>query len=311
MQALTISQLEKATGVPRGTIYYYVREGLLPAAQKAAASRAIYADVHVELLLAVTRLKDEGLALQAIRERLASRLASARAVDFDLVAEQTEQTRQSILLVAARLFVCKGYKRTRVADIIKEVGITPPLFYAHFASKQELFVESFGGFVEWMRGFLEDRLRDEPDPVARGLARVHSYLGVQALSPDLMSLVRSEAMHEDGDMRTVVEGFYEAVISGTREDLMRLREEADTALPVTDELVAFGLLGGLENVVRRAAWDERYSVEDVLWTSLCIFLGVEAIYSGRVDLTHDLDRYRELVGRLAATPQPIPPGAVA
>ena len=204
MQALTISELERASGVPRSTIYYYVREGLLPTAQKAAASRAIYAESHVELLEEIARLKEAGSAAAGrSSERLASRVASAGALDVDLVAEQAEQIRQSILTAAARLFARKGYKRTRVADIIKEVGVTPPVFYSHFPSKQELFVEAFGVFVGWMRGFLESRLIDEPDPAARDLARVHGYFGVQALSPDLMSLVRSEAMHEDGDMRRV------------------------------------------------------------------------------------------------------------
>jgi AcrR family transcriptional regulator len=311
MQALTISQLEKAAGVPRSTIYYYVREGLLPTAQKAAASRAIYADAHVDLLKEVARLKDQGLPLHEIKERLASQVNSARTLDVDLVAEQVEQTRQAILVAAARLFARKGYKRTRVADIIREVGVTPPVFYGHFASKRELFVESFGVFVGWMRGFLESRLRDEPDPAARDLARVHGYFGVQALSPDLMSLVRSEAMQEDGDMRKVVEKSYEDMTRGTLEDLVGLRDEGGTTLPAVDELMAFGLLGGVENIVMRASWDKRYSVKDVLWTTLCVFLGVQAIYSGRVDLNAELATYADLVDRLAASPPPIPPDAVS
>ena len=135
------------------------------------------------------------------------------------MAEQNEQTRQAILTAAARLFVRKGYKRTRVADIIKEVGITPPVFYGHFSSKQDLFVEAFGVFVGWMRGFLEGRLADEPDPAARDLARVHGYLGVQTLSPDLMALVRSEALHEDDALRRAVERSYRDMTQDTLDDL--------------------------------------------------------------------------------------------
>jgi AcrR family transcriptional regulator len=172
MRALTISELERLSGVPRSTIYYYVHEGLLPVAQKAAASRAVYAESHVELLELIARLKGEGLPLHAIRERLASRVASAGVPEVDLVAEQIEHVRQSILVVAARLFARKGYKRTRIADIIREAGVTPPVFYSHFPSKQELFVESFGVFVDWMHGFLESQLVEEPDPAARDLFRV-------------------------------------------------------------------------------------------------------------------------------------------
>ena len=311
MRPLTITALEEASGVPRSTIYYYVREGLLPTAQKAAASRAIYTEAHVELLREIGRLKDEGRPLRVIKQRIASMVASAGSADVDLVAEQAGQTHQTILVAAARLFARKGYKRTRVADILKEVGVTPPVFYSHFPSKQELFVESFGVFVGWMRSFLEGRLAFEPDPAARDLARVHGYFGVQALSPDLMALVRSEAMHEDGDMRKVVEKSYKDMTRGTLEDLTRLRAGGGGALPASDELVAFGLLGVLENVVMRASWDDKYSRRDVMWASLCIFLAVQAGYTGRLDLTEELAKYAEMVERLANSPPPVPPAALS
>jgi AcrR family transcriptional regulator/predicted DNA-binding transcriptional regulator AlpA len=310
MRSLTITELERATGVPRSTIYFYVREGLLPTAQKAAASRAVYAESYVDLLGEISRLKHRGIGLQAIKEVLAPKVASARALDVDLVAEQTEQTRQSILAAAARLFARKGYKRTRIADIIKEVGVTPPVFYSHFASKQDLFVEAFGVFVGWMHDFIEGRLTEEQDPAARDLARVQGYLGVQALSPDLMSLVRSEALHEDGDMRKVVERSYGDMTHGTLQDLATLREQGGVALPAADELVAFALLGALENTVMRASWDDRFSIRDVLWTTLCLFLAVQAVYSGRVDVSADIAKYTGLVEELSKTRPPVPPAAL-
>ena len=311
MRPLTITALEKATGVPRSTIYYYVREGLLPIAQKAAASRAIYTEAHAELLGEIGRLKDKRLTLQVIKERLAPMLSAAGSTDVDLVAQQMAQVRQAILVAAARLFARKGYKRTRVVDIIEAVGITPPAFYSHFSSKQKLFVESFGVFVGWMRGFLEPQLDAEPDPVVRDLARVHAHFGVQALSPDLMALARSEALHEDGELRRVVERSYKDMTKGTLEDLTQLRAGRGRALPVTDELVAFGLLGSLENIVMRASWDDRYSTRDVMWTSLCVFLAVQAMYTGRLDITEELLKYGEMVERLVATAPPVPPAALS
>lgn len=311
MQTLTIRDLERASATPRSTIYYYVREGLLPAAQKAAASRAVYSATHLELLNQIGRLKKEGLPLAAIKERLAAQVESAGAMDVDLVAEQAEQTRQAILVAAARLFVRRGYKRTRVVDIISEVGVTPPVYYSHFPSKQQLFIESFGIFVDWMRGFLEGSLLDEPDPAVRDLARVRGYFGMQALSPDLMALVRSEAFHEDDDTRKVVERSYKDMIRGTLEDLVCMREQGAGELPALDELVAFALLGGVENIVMRASWDGRYSTKDVLWTTLCVFLAVEALYTGRLDLSGELARYRELIEKLASSPPPLPPAALS
>ena len=310
MRSLTISELEEASGIPRSTIYYYVREGLLPTAQKAAASRAVYSEQYVGLLAEIGRLKGQGLGLQAIKEALAFKVASAGALDVDLVAEQAEHTRQAILAAAARLFVRKGYKRTRIADIIQEIGVTPPVFYSHFNSKQNLFVEAFTVFVGWMHDFIEAPLSAEPDPAARDLARVQGYLGVQALSPDLMSLVRSEALHENGDMREVVERSYRDMTRGTLEDLARLREQRGVTLPAADELVAFALLGALENTVMRASWDDRFSTRDILWTTLCVFLAMQAVYSGRLDISADLARYADLVESLSRTRPPVPPAAL-
>jgi AcrR family transcriptional regulator len=309
MRALTISQLEEASGVPRSTIYFYVREGLLPVAQKAAASRAVYADSYLDLLREIAALKDEGLSLEAIKERLSGRIATAGAFEVDLVAERAERVKQSILAAAARLFARKGYKRTRVVDIIKEAGITPPVFYDHFVSKQQLFLEAFGVLAGWMSALVEDRLSGEPDWAARQLTRVQGYFGFQTLSPDLMALARSEALHEAGEMREAVERSYKAALRGTAADLERMRIGSGTKLPAAAELVAFGLLGSVEDMVMRASWDRQYSTSDVLWSALCLFLAVEALYTGQLDVSARLATYVDRIEQLTAAPPVVPPEA--
>ena len=140
---------------------------------------------------------------------------------------------------------------------------------------------------------------------------MQGYLGVQQLSPDLMSLVRSEALHEDDALRRAVEKSYRDMTRDTLKDLSDLRSEAGTSPPVSDELMAYGLLGGVEDIVMRASWDDRYSRKDVLWTTLCMFLAVQAVYSGRLDLGAEFDRYAGTVARLAEAPPPVPPDAVS
>ena len=62
------------SGTSRSTIYYYVRAGLLPPAQKSSPTRALYTDDHVELLDEIHRLKRQGLDIRAIREQLQQRV---------------------------------------------------------------------------------------------------------------------------------------------------------------------------------------------------------------------------------------------
>ena len=158
MRALTIGELETESGVSRSTIYYYVRAGLLPAAQKSSPTRALYTEDHVELLDEIRRLKQEGLDIKAIREQLRQRVDSASANGEDLVARQGERTRRAILQTAAREFARNGYRQTRIADIISELGITPQVLYSHFPTKRDLFAAAYRQSLDVSMGIIEPRL---------------------------------------------------------------------------------------------------------------------------------------------------------
>ncbi|MGI6587411.1 MAG: TetR/AcrR family transcriptional regulator [Peptococcia bacterium] len=53
-----------------------------------------------------------------------------------------EQRKAQILETATRLFVVKGYHETKTKDIAQACGITEPVIYKHFGSKDELFLEA-------------------------------------------------------------------------------------------------------------------------------------------------------------------------
>jgi AcrR family transcriptional regulator len=307
MQALTISDLERVSGVPRSTVYYYVREGYLPPAQKAAASRGIYTQAHVELLAEIARLKDDGLPLEEIRVRVAPQVRAALETEVDLVAIQAEQNRRTIIEAAALQFARKGYKRTRISDIIHDVGVSPPAFYGQFHSKRQLFLESFTVFLEWMKEFIEPQLADEPDPAVRFLYRTAGHYGLQSISPDLFSLTRAEALHEGGEMRRVAIHTLRSLTQEVHEYLHSLRETSPSPPPVSEELLAYSLLGALDSTVLRASWDDLYSRRDTMWTHLCLFFAVEAMYTGDCDLSSRAAPYAALVDELAQSAPPLPP----
>jgi len=305
VRALSISELERATSTPRSTIYYYVRDGLLPAAQKAAASRAVYSDVHVEALREIRRLKHEGVPLDEIRERIRPLVESRQADEPDLVARRTQQTRDAILRVAALQFARRGYRRTRIGDIIHEVGITPPVFYAHFSTKQQLFIEAFNVFVHWMGELIEPPLVDEPDPAVRLLMRFYAYWGLQRLSPDMLGLARAEALQEDADTRAAVQEALRWIASGPTRDLAGLRRGPDDP-PVPDELMAYSLYGAGEEIFMRASWDDTYSPREILRAHLFLYLAIDAAYTGRCDTVERLADYESLIERLVEQGPPVP-----
>jgi len=305
VRALTITELEAATSTPRSTIYFYVREGLLPQAQKAAASRALYSDAHVALLTEIRRLKTSGADLETIRARMRPLLEEQAAAEPDLVARRTAETRAAILQAAARAFARHGYKRTRLADIMREAGVTATVFSAHFSTKRQLFVESFSVFVRWMNVLIEPPLADEPDPVVRLIMRTYAFWGVQRLSPDLLGLARAEALQEDAETRAAVQAALRSIAAGAAADLAELRRSAASP-PVCDELVAYSLFGANEQAVMRAAWDDEFDQRDTMLTHLFLFLAVVAAYTGGSDVAARLDGYRDLIDRLVEQGPPVP-----
>ena len=80
IRVLSIGDLERVSGVPRTTIHYYLRLGLLPRPQKTAASRSLYTDEHVEILreIAELKLKDLNATTVEAAERMIEGSADLR-----------------------------------------------------------------------------------------------------------------------------------------------------------------------------------------------------------------------------------------
>lgn len=305
MRPMTISQLERETGVGRSTIYFYISEGLLPPAQKASATRAIYSRSHLELLNEINRLKTEGLSLKEIAGRLADRIEAASEITVDLVAKQNEDTRNAILQTAARFFTQRGYEETRISDICREVGVTAQLLYSHFPSKRHLFIACFEVYFKWMNVRVAGPIEQTADSSARMAWRVWAGLGMQALSRDLQAMARVEAFHRESELNPLVRDVYEKMLAGSSDELAADRKADANPGLFDDELVSHGLLGALENMLMRVSWDDKYNRYEVMKNVLAIFLSVRAAYAGRVDLTEDWARIAGLAeGLVASVPRP-------
>lgn len=65
---MRMRDLEKASGISRETIRFYIREGLLPEPERTHRNSATYTEEHLSRLFAIRRLKDERfLPLSVIR----------------------------------------------------------------------------------------------------------------------------------------------------------------------------------------------------------------------------------------------------
>ncbi len=184
--SLTISQLERASGVPRTTIHFYLREKLLSPGLKTAATRALYSQQHLDRLSAIERLKNQGLSLPAIKQELGEAQEPADLYP-DNHARRADMERQSILEAAARRFASAGYAGTRVADIVKDVGVNKQVLYSHFPTKRALFLESLEVYVGWLVVANESAIKSVVDPV-RASADAHGCLRVASEEQPLVPL---------------------------------------------------------------------------------------------------------------------------
>ncbi|MBX7218511.1 MAG: TetR/AcrR family transcriptional regulator [Blastocatellia bacterium] len=76
-------------------------------------------------------------------------------------SEHKQETRRKILEAAGRLFRERGYNGVGVDAVMAEVGLTAGGFYAHFPSKEALFVEALGATFKQSGTRLADRMKKQ------------------------------------------------------------------------------------------------------------------------------------------------------
>jgi AcrR family transcriptional regulator len=312
-RGLSITELEARSGVPRSAIYYYVHRGLLPPAQKARATRALYTGRHVELLASIGELKSAGLTLEQIGERLAERIGAVSGDEADLVAVDARRRRDVILEEAARQFAARGYRHTRIADVCEALGIAPRTLYSHFPTKQALFVACYHVYADWMAADVEPHVEEETDPAARLIWRMRASAAIQAFGPDLQALAQAASVHEDGELQELVQQTYRVMTERAAADLVALRPSEAPGGPPTPaapaELVAMGLQGALERMLMRVAWDDDYDLRDAMHAHLVLYLALEAVLQGRVEISARLAAVESLLDEVSRRPLPTPPAA--
>lgn len=77
------------------------------------------------------------------------------------------QRREQLIDVATKLFAGFGYDATTTAAIAKAAGVTEPILYRHFKSKQELFVAIVRSVSDRTLQQWQDAIANTSDPVER------------------------------------------------------------------------------------------------------------------------------------------------
>ena len=304
--ALTTADLERASGLPRSTIQFYTRQGLLPPPQKTVTGRSLYSQDHLTLLRRISALKDEGHPLSWIKEHLQDDVAKLQNDSPDLESEEWERVHASILRVATEKFVEYGYRGTHVAAVIDELGINPHVFYSHFPGKLALLVECFDTFLRWNTAHVRPKVMSTNDLGERLLRKVAASSRADQLGADLLAAIRLQGPTENPDPYRLSEMWADIVRLFVR-DMESAVPAGAPPLPVPVELIAYSFIGAHRNASARASWDDAYGKADLFRTQLFMFLAVVAALRGDVDVASQLARYEPLISDLVSHDPDLPP----
>jgi AcrR family transcriptional regulator len=223
----------------------------------------------------------------------------------DLVARRDEETRHAILAAATRSFARKGYKGTRMADLVAELSVTPQLLYQHFATKRDLFVACYKVAVRYMAGVIIPRVEPEGDPAVRLLWYMYADEGIKAFALHMFALAVEASQHDEAARRDMREA-YERIFRELIDDLARFRTSGEEP-PLSDELISHGLMGAFQQMLARATLDDEYSWREVTRHTLALFLLLFTAYRGEQDVAALLAPYEDLLTEVAELPPPVPP----
>jgi DNA-binding transcriptional MerR regulator len=297
--ALTTSALVKRTGVSRTTIYFYVRQGLLPAPQTTATGRSLYDEDHVSLLRKIGELKREGHSLSQIKRAMEKDVARTRESELDLAGLEDGRMRSAIIAAASEEFAANGYRATHVMAIIQKLEINPHIFYRHFPSKLELLLECFKAATPLPLGAEESRQLEPHDFGERVLQGLAGGTDWHKLSVALQQAIRSEEPLERETSQRLAE-VWDAIIVNIVRDFDEVRPPDSPPSPIKDELLAYSLVGAPRAAYMRASWDDKFEAADLLRAHLFVFFAVMAAVSGEGDIYSRVAGYEPLIQQLTA-----------
>ena len=307
IQVYSIKDLERVTGVPRTTIHFYLRQGLLPRPQKTAASRSLYTNEHVKILQKIAELKRQGLSLSEMERELQPRVDQANEEGVDLVAQEHERMHNQILALAAQEFGTKGYKNTHVTTIMRRLGITATVFYAHFPSKRRLLAECVSALMKWGITYVDGVQTGIDDSAERLLWNIYGHSRVFELGSAALAVIRVEGTDDDDESQRAIKEGLEATVDRILADLDRDQSKYPNPSRFRGELIALNLFGAYEHLAFRCRFDKEYSRRDLLEAHLWLFLAAQAARNGEIDIDSRLARYGALIDELSSGMPPLPP----
>jgi len=270
---MRISELARRAGVPRSTIHFYLRKGLLHAPLKTGHTMAYYDESHLERLQAIqemkmnmrmpiTFIKGRISELEKAREKGLEMGSSAHPSDDSSLGPRYRR-KQEIINTAINVFSRKGYHRTKVQDITQALGISTGTFYIYFPNKRELFIEVVDDVLRTILGDAADAIKTEKDLMKRWLLRGKAFYENYTKYNEILYQLRAETAGEDRWAQEKTKKIYHEL---TKPLIREARQAIDQGLfrKVDPDLLGYAMTGLIEIMSLRTTLDRKYSFEEIM-----------------------------------------------
>ena len=190
--------------------------------------------------------------------------------------------RRAQLLDAARtVFVTQGYHAAAMDDIAEKAGVSKPVLYQHFPSKQELYLALLDESVESLTTAVRGALESTDDNRMRVAAAIRAYFDFVDDPDGAYRLVFESDLVNVDEVRRRVERADEMCAA-----LVAVVIAADTGLSEGEAmLLAAGLTGMAQTAARRWLRNRRSLpkqqaaalVQDLIWRGISAFPRTDAV----------------------------------
>ncbi len=274
-RTMQISELSRRAGVPRHTIHYYLRKGVLHPSVKVGQTRALYDESHLERLLVIKKVRQRsGSPLSFIAAQFTDgkvekkktakvKAGGGPARSVSKRAKINAEKKQRIMAAGIDLFSSQGYHHTSVKAVVARAGFSTGTFYLHFKSKKDLFSQVVVEAVRASVDRIEKIMRKEKDIFVRNTKRIQELRAHHDLFTEVLTQLRME-MYTDEDYAR--DRFQKVYFELTRPFIYEIQQALKQRIirPVDPDLLTFLMIGICDIMLFRQTLDDRYDTNQII-----------------------------------------------
>jgi AcrR family transcriptional regulator len=154
---------------------------------------------------------------------------------------------QQILLVAQQLFASNGYDATGIVDIARAAGVTRPVVYKHFESKEAIYLAVLREARRELMAQLTSAITGEGEPEDQIRVATDAYFRYVERNQPAWEILFGDGAAAAGPAADEAARLRAETIQFIAGQIRRLSRDAD---PLMCEALAHGLSGSAEQIAR-------------------------------------------------------------